>query len=72
MTRRTTLRWPVAVLLSMAAVLAAPQAAMAWKPFTHNYIGDFVWTRASNSGCKTTTCPPGMVPVGSRPYPISQ
>ena len=41
-----TTRWIAAVLVLTAALFAAPQAAMAWKPFTHNFIGDQVRPQA--------------------------
>jgi hypothetical protein len=44
----------------MAVLFAAPQAAMAWKPFTHNFIGDQVWPQASK----------GKVIVGRSAYPV--
>lgn len=44
----------------MAALLAAPPAAIAWKPFTHNFIGDQVWPQASA----------GTVGVGAGKYPL--
>ena len=37
----------MALLVLVAALFAAPQAAMAWKPFTHNFIGDQVWPQAN-------------------------
>jgi hypothetical protein len=51
----------VAGLVLMAALFAAPQAAMAWKPFTHNFIGDQVWPQASK----------GKIIVGRSAYPIN-
>src|SRR5690349_16952836 len=41
----------VAVLALMP--LAAPQAALAWKPFTHNYIGDQAYADAVDDGSVT-------------------
>ncbi|MEA2661347.1 MAG: hypothetical protein QOH08_919, partial [Chloroflexota bacterium] len=58
--RARATRWTVAGLVLVAASLAAPQAAMAWKPFTHNYIGDQVWAEAST----------GFVTIGGRNYPL--
>jgi hypothetical protein len=54
----------VALLVLVAAALAAPQAAMAWKPFTHNYIGDQVWAEASTGFVTLSginySLPPGL------------
>lgn len=58
--RARTTRWTVALLVLMAAPFAAPQAAMAWKPFTHNFIGDQVWPRAST----------GTISIGAYNYPL--
>jgi len=58
--RARTTRWTVAGLVLMAGLFAAPQAAMAWKPFTHNFIGDQVWPGAST----------GKVIVGRSAYPL--
>ena len=55
-----TTRWAVAVLVLMAALFAAPPTAMAWKPFTHNFIGDQVWPQAAS----------GQATVGQRTYPL--
>ena len=60
--RARTARWAVAGLVLMAALFAAPQAAMAWKPFTHNFIGDQVWPQAAN----------GQATVGQRTYPLPE
>ncbi|MEA2191688.1 MAG: hypothetical protein QOI73_1809 [Solirubrobacteraceae bacterium] len=54
-------RWTVAVLVLMAALFAAPQGALAWKPFTHNFIGDQVYPQASH----------GFATVGHSRYPLA-
>ena len=46
-------RWTIAVAVLMAALFAAPQAAVAWKPFTHNFIGDQAYTEATKDYAAT-------------------
>jgi len=41
------------VLVLVAALLSAPAAAMAWKPFAHNYTGDQAYTDAVDDGSVT-------------------
>lgn len=57
---RTT-RSMVVVVAMVAALLAAPSAAMAWKPYAHNYIGDQAYADAVDDG---------RVTVGGRTYPL--
>jgi hypothetical protein len=46
----------------LAALLSAPSAALAWKPFAHNYIGDQAYADATDDG---------KVTIGGRSYPLA-
>jgi hypothetical protein len=56
-----TMRRLVVVLAVAAASLAVAPPAMAWKPFTHNYIGDQAYRDAIDDG---------RVTIGSHSYPL--
>ncbi len=45
----------------MAVLLAIPTTAMAWKPYTHNYIGDQAYRDATDDG---------QVTIGTHSYPL--
>ena len=57
---RTTRLTVLAVALT-ATLLAVPATAMAWKPFTHSYIGDQAYRDATNDG---------KVTFGTHSYPL--
>jgi hypothetical protein len=59
--RRSMRRLPTAVLAVMAAMVVAPQAAMAWKPYTHIYTGNQAFADAED----------GTVAIGNHTYPIA-
>jgi hypothetical protein len=55
------MRWIAVVAAVGAALLVAPRAAMAWKPFTHNYVGDQAYNDAVNDG---------QVTIGAHSYKL--